>query len=111
MPDTRMIGSSTQPTSPVINITPPEPPKSPQAAPKPDKGKRIADDYEDSPRKLVKASTVVSPDPNEPVRVPFEINGKLYHLTNKEIQAYYELEERNQKVPEEAKLEEMTGIN
>ncbi|GJX01436.1 hypothetical protein Tco_0185349 [Tanacetum coccineum] len=103
-----MIGSSTQPTSLVIDITLPEQPKSPQAAPKPDKGKRIADESKDSPKKLVKASTVVSPDPNELVRVPFEINGKLYHLTKKEIQAYYELEERNQKAVEEAKLLEMT---
>ncbi|GKB57439.1 hypothetical protein Tco_0913625 [Tanacetum coccineum] len=72
--------------------------------------KRIADDTKDSPKKLVKASNIVHPDPNEPVRVPFEINGKLYHLTNKEIQAHYELEERNQKAVEEAKLLEMTKL-
>ncbi|GKB11434.1 hypothetical protein Tco_0845357 [Tanacetum coccineum] len=56
---------------------------------------------------LVKASSKVYPNPDAPVYVPFEINGKLYHLTNKEIQAHYKLEERNQNAVEEAKLLEM----
>ncbi|GJS50218.1 hypothetical protein Tco_0600339, partial [Tanacetum coccineum] len=56
----------------------------------PDRGKgKVTDDVE-SPPKLVKASSKVRPAPDEPVRVPFEINGKLYHLTNEEIQVVHE---------------------
>ncbi|GKF91518.1 hypothetical protein Tco_0275219, partial [Tanacetum coccineum] len=67
---------------------------SPQVTPKPDRGKgKVTDDVESQP-KLVKASSEVRPDLNELVRVPFEINGKLYHLTKEEIQVHYELEER-----------------
>nr|GEW68550.1 hypothetical protein [Tanacetum cinerariifolium] len=76
--DIEMIGSSTQPTGPVIDITLPE---SPPAAPKADRGKgKVTDDDKSSPNKLVKSSTV----------------------------AHYELEERNQKASKEANLLEMT---
>nr|GEW16143.1 hypothetical protein [Tanacetum cinerariifolium] len=43
-------------------------------------------------------------DPDAPVLMPFKINGKLYHLTNKEIHAHMELEEQKKKVDQEAKL-------
>ncbi|GKB42045.1 hypothetical protein Tco_0886987 [Tanacetum coccineum] len=36
--------------------------------------------------------------------IPFEINGKLYHLTNEETQAHIELEEQKEKSAQEAKL-------
>nr|GEW79740.1 hypothetical protein [Tanacetum cinerariifolium] len=101
-----MIRSSSilQLTNTVINITPPE---KQHTTPKPDRGKGIAKDTNESPRKLVKTSTEVCLDLDAPVHFPFKINGKLYHFTNKEIQAYYELEERNQKATMEAKLLEM----
>nr|GEX97352.1 hypothetical protein [Tanacetum cinerariifolium] len=41
-----------------------------QATPKIDKGKWIETKFDDDPlRKLVKASSIVRPDPDEPVRV------------------------------------------
>ncbi|GJV56830.1 hypothetical protein Tco_1457835 [Tanacetum coccineum] len=44
-------------------------PESSQATPKIDKGKRIATESDDDPsKKLVKASSIVCPDPDEPVR-------------------------------------------
>ncbi|GKA45329.1 hypothetical protein Tco_0738125 [Tanacetum coccineum] len=74
----------TQLTGPVIEITPPEQPESPYVTPNPDRGKgKVTNDVE-SPSKLVKASSEVHPDPDEPVR------------------AHYELEERKQKAAEEA---------
>ncbi|GJX75774.1 hypothetical protein Tco_0322585 [Tanacetum coccineum] len=54
----------------------------------------ITDDAE-FPKKLVKASSKVRPDPDEPVRVPYEVHEKLYHLTNDEIQAHLDREEKN----------------
>nr|GEZ26373.1 hypothetical protein [Tanacetum cinerariifolium] len=39
-------------------------------------------------RKLVKATSIIRPDPNEPVRVEFMINGKTVYLTEQEIQEY-----------------------
>ncbi|GKB47237.1 hypothetical protein Tco_0897990 [Tanacetum coccineum] len=48
-----------------------------QATPKIDKGKGIATESDNDPsKKLVKASYIVRPDPDEPVRVEFMINGK-----------------------------------
>ncbi|GKG40639.1 hypothetical protein Tco_0467416, partial [Tanacetum coccineum] len=73
-----------QPNGLVIDITPPKPPESLLATPKADRGKgKVTNDVE-SPKKLVKASSKVHPDPYEPIRVPYEIYGKLYHLTNDE---------------------------
>ncbi|GJS57198.1 reverse transcriptase domain-containing protein [Tanacetum coccineum] len=90
-----------------IPIPQPEQPKTQHTTLKLDTRKGIARDIDKSLRKLVKASTEVRLDPDAPVCVPFEINGKLYHLINEEIQAHYELEERNQKAVEEVKLLEM----
>ncbi|GJU06050.1 hypothetical protein Tco_1122480 [Tanacetum coccineum] len=50
------------------------------------------------------ASKEVRQDPGAPVLIPFEINGKLYHLINEEIQAHVKLEERKEKATQEAKL-------
>nr|GEX42443.1 hypothetical protein [Tanacetum cinerariifolium] len=57
--------SSSQPTGPVIDVTPPEHPKSPQAAPKSHRGKGTARDTDESPPKLVKASTKAHLDKEE----------------------------------------------
>ncbi|GKA06842.1 hypothetical protein Tco_0686066 [Tanacetum coccineum] len=74
------------------------------ATPKADRGKgKVTNDVE-SPKKFVKASSKVHPDPYEPIRVPYEIHGKLYHLTNDEIQENLDKEEKIKKVDVEAKL-------
>ncbi|GKA27760.1 hypothetical protein Tco_0713928 [Tanacetum coccineum] len=53
---------------------------------------------------LVKASIVVRPDPDELIRVPYEIHGKMCQLTNDEIQTHLDKEEKIKKAAEEAKL-------
>ena len=42
---------------------------------------------------LKPASTIVRQDPDEPIKVPFEINGVIHHLTYAKIQAYLERDE------------------
>ncbi|GKC97464.1 hypothetical protein Tco_1167739 [Tanacetum coccineum] len=59
---------------------------------------------EDPSKKLVPASTIVHPDPNEEVKVPYMINGKMYYLTDTEMQAYLDKEEKLRKAVEEARL-------
>ncbi|GJU96303.1 hypothetical protein Tco_1321059 [Tanacetum coccineum] len=62
-------------------------PESSQATLRIDKGKGIATESDKDPSKrLVPASTIIRPDPNEPVRVEFMINGKIVYLTEQEIQ-------------------------
>ncbi|GJS89520.1 hypothetical protein Tco_0772156 [Tanacetum coccineum] len=64
-------------------------PESSQATPKIDKGKGIATESDDDPsKKLVKASSIVHPDPDELVRVEFMNNGKIVYLAEQEIQDY-----------------------
>ncbi|GJW45175.1 hypothetical protein Tco_0073974, partial [Tanacetum coccineum] len=71
----------------------------------PSKGKEIATESdEDSLEKLVHASTIVRPDPDEEVKVPYMINGKMCYLTDKEMQAYLDREERLKKAAEEERL-------
>nr|GEV36488.1 hypothetical protein [Tanacetum cinerariifolium] len=84
-----------------VQITQPEPQ---HITPKPDKGKGKATNSDESPKKLVKASTEVHLDPDASVLIPFEINGKLYQLTNAEIQAHMEMKERKEKAFQEANL-------
>ncbi|GJR51837.1 hypothetical protein Tco_1402358 [Tanacetum coccineum] len=80
-----------------------------QATPKIDKGKGIATESDEDPlKKLVKASSIVRPDLNEPVRVKFMINGKVVYLTEQEIQDYWDKEEQIKKAKEEARLLAMT---
>nr|GEZ57291.1 hypothetical protein [Tanacetum cinerariifolium] len=43
-------------------------------------------------RKLVKASSIVRPDPDKPIRVEFVINGKTVYLTKQEIQAWSDID-------------------
>ncbi|GKD93928.1 hypothetical protein Tco_1373765, partial [Tanacetum coccineum] len=92
--------SSIQPTKflttqaqPITTIT--THPESSEAAPRIDKGKGIATKSdEDSSKKLVPASTIVHPDPDEEIKVPYKINGKMCYLTDKEMQAYLDKEEK-----------------
>ncbi|GJZ03478.1 hypothetical protein Tco_0536753 [Tanacetum coccineum] len=80
-------------------------PESSQAALRIDKGKRIAtESEEDSSKKLVPASTIVRLDPDEEIKVPYMINGKMYYLTNKEMQAHLDREEKLRKAAEEERL-------
>ncbi|GKA23324.1 hypothetical protein Tco_0709286 [Tanacetum coccineum] len=69
---------------------------------------KIATDDVESPVKLVHASKVVQEDPDEPIRVPYMINGKMYHLTNDEINEHLEKEDKIKKATKEANRLEMT---
>nr|GEW80365.1 retrovirus-related Pol polyprotein from transposon TNT 1-94 [Tanacetum cinerariifolium] len=62
------------------------------------------DDQAEDQRKLVKASSIVRPDLDEPVTVKFMINGKIVYVTEQEIQAYRHKEEEIKKAEEEARL-------
>ena len=53
---------------------------------------------------LVPASSLVRCDPDEPIRVPFEINGVIHHLTDAEIQVHMERDKLLRKVAEEEKM-------
>ncbi|GJT80230.1 hypothetical protein Tco_1054572 [Tanacetum coccineum] len=53
---------------------------------------------------MVPASTIICPDPDEPVRVEFMINRKIVYFTKQEIQEYWDKEEKMKKSAEEAKL-------
>ncbi|GJV60188.1 retrotransposon protein, putative, ty1-copia subclass [Tanacetum coccineum] len=54
------------------------------------------------------ASKEVRPDPDAPILVPYEINGKNFQLTDEQIQAHLDKEEKIKKAAEEAKMLEMT---
>ncbi|GJV18952.1 hypothetical protein Tco_1367972 [Tanacetum coccineum] len=72
--------------------------------PKADRGKGVATDDTESPKKLVKDSTVLRPNPDAPILVPYEINGKIFQLTEEQIKAHMDKEEMLKKVVEEARL-------
>ncbi|GJT25260.1 hypothetical protein Tco_0895197 [Tanacetum coccineum] len=92
--------TQTQPITTIITH-----PEISQAAPRSDKGKGISiESDEDLSKRLVHASNIVHPDPNEEVKVPLMINGKMYYLTEKEMQAYLDKEEILRKVAEEERL-------
>ncbi|GJX02974.1 hypothetical protein Tco_0188890 [Tanacetum coccineum] len=57
----------------------------PLAPPKPDRGKGIARDTDEPPRKLMPASKEVHQDLNGPIHIPYEIHGKMFHLTEDEL--------------------------
>ncbi|GJT16159.1 hypothetical protein Tco_0874865 [Tanacetum coccineum] len=78
--------------------------KDPQATLEPDRGKGLAKDTNESPKKLVPTSKEVHLDPDALVLITYEINGKLYHLTNEEIREHMELEERKEKAAQEPNL-------
>nr|GEX17820.1 putative ribonuclease H-like domain-containing protein [Tanacetum cinerariifolium] len=72
-------------------------------------GKGIGtDELLESNKKLVPASKVVREDPGEPIRVPYMINGKIHYITNDDINAHLEKEDKIKKASEEAKMFEMT---
>nr|GEX09890.1 retrovirus-related Pol polyprotein from transposon TNT 1-94 [Tanacetum cinerariifolium] len=61
--------------------------KSSQATLRIVKGKGIATESKEDPsKKLVPISTIIHPDPDEPIRVEFIINGKIDYLIEKKIQ-------------------------
>ncbi|GKC58715.1 hypothetical protein Tco_1086313, partial [Tanacetum coccineum] len=60
--------------------------------------------YQAFKMKLVPTSRVVQEDPDEPVRVPYMINGKMHYLTNDEITTHLEKEELIKKAAEQARL-------
>ncbi|GJX07440.1 hypothetical protein Tco_0195372 [Tanacetum coccineum] len=73
------------------------------------KGKAIlTDDQPANQRKLVPALKEVHPNPDAPILVPYEINGKIFHLTDEQIQAHLDKEEKIKKAAEKAKLFEIT---
>ncbi|GJT35334.1 hypothetical protein Tco_0925753 [Tanacetum coccineum] len=96
------IGSSTQPSitqAQLITIINPEPIVQQR------EGKGIATDEQvEDQRKLVKASSIVHPNPDAPILVPYMINGKLFHLTAEQIEAHLDKEEKIRKAEEEARL-------
>ncbi|GJU67246.1 hypothetical protein Tco_1253505, partial [Tanacetum coccineum] len=80
-------------------------PKSSQGTLRIDKGKGITIESDEDPlKRLVPASTIIYPGPNEPVRVEFLINGKIVYLTKQEILEYWGKEGKMKKAVEEAKL-------
>ncbi|GJT82034.1 hypothetical protein Tco_1056376 [Tanacetum coccineum] len=108
-PEVEHIGSSSsrpQLTDTVIDITPLEEQSNdpPQTTPKDNRGKGIARDIDESLCKLVPASKEIHPDPDTPMLIPYEINGKLYQLTNEQIHAHLKNEEKLERVAQEAKL-------
>ncbi|GJV53627.1 hypothetical protein Tco_1449368 [Tanacetum coccineum] len=110
-PKTKIIGSLSRPqlTDPIVEVQVSQPTDDPpHTTPKDNKGKGIARDTNESPYKLVPASKEVCSDPNTLVLIPYEINGKMYQLTNEQIHAHIEKEERMQKVAQEAKLIELS---
>nr|GEU50771.1 hypothetical protein [Tanacetum cinerariifolium] len=67
--------------------------------------KRDATEIEEDPlKKLMPASTIIRPDPDELVKVEFMINGRMVYLTEHETQQYWDKEEKMKKAAEEAKL-------
>ncbi|GJX70999.1 putative reverse transcriptase domain-containing protein, partial [Tanacetum coccineum] len=70
-------------------------------------GKGIAtDDQVEDQGKLVKASSIISRDPN--ALIPYTINGEVYYLNTKQFQAHMDKEEIIKKAEEEAKFFEIS---
>ncbi|GJW61158.1 hypothetical protein Tco_0110493, partial [Tanacetum coccineum] len=77
----------------------------PKNAPRIDKGKGIATESKEDPsKKLVPTSTIVRLDLDKEVKVPYMINRRMCYLTDKEMQAYLDKEEKLRKAAEEARL-------
>ncbi|GJY26304.1 hypothetical protein Tco_0401030 [Tanacetum coccineum] len=68
----------------------------------------IIDDQPEDQRNLVHASKEARLDPDAPILVPYEINGKNFQLTDEQIQAYLDKEKKIKKDSKEAKMFEMT---
>ncbi|GKA74168.1 hypothetical protein Tco_0780470 [Tanacetum coccineum] len=66
-------------------------------------GKGIATDEQvEDQRKLVKALSIVRPDPD--ALIAYTINGELYYLTAEQLEAHMDKEEKIKKAKEEARL-------
>ncbi|GJU29659.1 hypothetical protein Tco_1173248 [Tanacetum coccineum] len=66
-------------------------------------GKGIATDEQvEAQRKLVKASSIIRPDPD--ALIPYTINRELCYLTTKQLEVHIDKEERIKKAKEEAML-------
>ncbi|GJT86688.1 hypothetical protein Tco_1068405 [Tanacetum coccineum] len=105
----KIIRSSSRPQliDPIVEVKVSQPKSSSHTTPKPDSGNGIARDTDESPRKLVNASTKVHPDPDTLALIPYKIYGKLYQLTSEQIQAHLDKEEQMEKTAKEARLLEM----
>ncbi|GJU42444.1 hypothetical protein Tco_1195401 [Tanacetum coccineum] len=104
IPSTVIPPTQAQPITSIIIHT-----ESSRATPKIDKGKGIATESDDDPsKKLVKASSIVRPDPDEPIIVEFIINRRTVYLIEQEIQDYWGKEEQIKKAKEEARFLAMT---
>ncbi|GJU07220.1 hypothetical protein Tco_1123650 [Tanacetum coccineum] len=68
------------------------------------KGKGIATNEQAEKRKLVKALSIVHPDPDASILIPYTINGKLFHLMAQQLQAHLDKEEQIKKAKEQARL-------
>ncbi|GJW39954.1 hypothetical protein Tco_0065799 [Tanacetum coccineum] len=91
---------------PIITIISTSQPK--QFVPRREGKAIVTDDQPEDQRKLVPASKEVRPDLDAPILVPYEINGLNFQLTNEQIQAPLDKEEKIKKAAEEAKMFEMT---
>ncbi|GJX08077.1 hypothetical protein Tco_0196009 [Tanacetum coccineum] len=91
-----------QPITTIISTSQPEP-SVPQR-----EGKGMVTDDQPEQTKLVKASSIVCPNPDAPILVPYTINGKLFYLTKEQIQAHLDKEDQIKKAEEEAKRLAMT---
>ncbi|GJV79326.1 hypothetical protein Tco_1515196 [Tanacetum coccineum] len=90
-----LTGSSTpQQTAPVINITPPEP----QVTQREGKGITTNEQPKSLP-KLVPASKEVRPDPDEPIKVPYDIHGKYTNLQTMKSMLTWTKRKRSRKLP------------
>ncbi|GKD75407.1 hypothetical protein Tco_1333689, partial [Tanacetum coccineum] len=66
-------------------------------------GKGIATDEQiEDQRKLVKASSIIHPDPD--ALIPYIINGEVYYLTAEQLQAHIDKKEKIKKAEEEARI-------
>ena len=75
-----------------------------------DKGKGILTIEPEPTTQLVPATSEVRRDPNEPVKVLYEINGTTYYITEDEIQAYLDKTKKIRNVAEEEQASRATLI-
>ncbi|GJX13759.1 hypothetical protein Tco_0205517 [Tanacetum coccineum] len=77
-----------------------------------DEDKQEKEKVSEEPKPAVPISfvkpTTTPKDPDKSIRVPYMINGKMYHLINDEINVYLEKEDKIKKAEEEAKRHAMT---
>nr|GEW36763.1 hypothetical protein [Tanacetum cinerariifolium] len=105
----QVVVPQAQITGLVIDITLPSQPESSQGISRINKGKeKVTNDTDEPTRKLVPSSRKVRHDPDALTLVHNEINGKMYQLTEEEIQVHLDKEKMIKKAVEKAKLIAMT---